>query len=41
VESTWSGAGGVPGFFERIFAPIGLQRIYDGVLSNLGNAVRS
>jgi uncharacterized protein YndB with AHSA1/START domain len=41
VESTWSGAGGIPGFFERIFAPIGLQRIYDGVLSNLVNAVRS
>jgi hypothetical protein len=41
VESTWSGAGGIPGFFERIFAPIGLQRIYDGVLSNLDNTVRS
>jgi uncharacterized protein YndB with AHSA1/START domain len=41
VESTWSGAGGIPGFFERIFAPIGLQRIYDGVLANLVNAVRS
>jgi hypothetical protein len=40
VESTWSGAGGVGGFFERIFAPKGLKRIHDGVLANLGGAVR-
>jgi uncharacterized protein YndB with AHSA1/START domain len=40
VESTWSGAGGIPGFFERIFAPMGLQRIYDGLLSNLADSVR-
>lgn len=41
VESTWNGAGGVGGFFERTFAPSGLRRIYDGVLANLDKAVRS
>jgi hypothetical protein len=41
VETTWNGAGGIGGFFERTFAPKGLQRIHDGVLSNLAGAVRS
>jgi hypothetical protein len=41
VETTWNGAGGIGGFFERIFAPGGLQRIYDGVLANLDNVVRN
>jgi hypothetical protein len=41
VESTWKGAGGIGGFFERTFAPKGLQRIHDGVLANLVEAVRS
>jgi len=40
VESAWSGAGGIGGFFERTFAPKGLQRIHDGVLSNLNDHVR-
>ncbi len=40
VETTWNGAGGVGGFFERTFAPKGLQRIYDGLLANLDGAVR-
>jgi hypothetical protein len=40
VETTWNGAGGIGGFFERTFAPKGLQRIHDGVLSNLVGAVR-
>ncbi|NMO93098.1 SRPBCC family protein [Actinomycetospora sp. TBRC 11914] len=35
VDTTWDGAGGVGGFFERLFAPKGLQRIHDGVLANL------
>jgi hypothetical protein len=35
VDTTWNGAGGVGGFFERLFAPKGLQRIHDGVLANL------
>ena len=41
VETTWNGAGGIGGFFERTFAPGGLRRIYDGVLANLDNAVRA
>lgn len=41
VVSTWNGAGGIGGFFERTFAPKGLRRIYDGVLANLDGAVRS
>ncbi len=35
VETRWNGASGVGGFFERLFAPKGLQRIHDGVLANL------
>jgi hypothetical protein len=40
VETAWNGAGGIGGFFERTFAPKGLQRIHDGVLSNLNDNVR-
>jgi hypothetical protein len=40
VESSWKGATGVGGFFERTFAPKGLQRIHDGVLANLENSLR-
>lgn len=35
VSSTWKGAGGIGGFFERTFAPKGLAAIYDGVLAKL------
>ncbi|MGW7002225.1 SRPBCC family protein [Streptomyces sp. NPDC054933] len=35
VETTWTGATGVGGFFERTFAPKGLNRIHDQVLANL------
>lgn len=35
VTTTWQGAGGVGGFFERTFAPKGLGRIYDELLANL------
>ncbi|KAB2348349.1 SRPBCC family protein [Actinomadura rudentiformis] len=35
VETTWDGAGGVGGFFERRFAPAGLQRIYEAQLAKL------
>lgn len=41
VESTWTGAGGVGGFFERTFAPKGLARIHDGVLENLATRLGS
>ncbi|HWM59263.1 MAG TPA: SRPBCC family protein [Pseudonocardia sp.] len=40
VETTWNGASGIGGFFERTFAPRGLQRIYAGVLTRLEDVVR-
>lgn len=40
VVTTWNGAGGIGGFFERTFAPKGLRRIHEGVLANLDGAVR-
>ncbi|WP_330460695.1 SRPBCC family protein [Streptomyces sp. NBC_00820] len=39
VTTTWKGAGGIGGFFERTFAPKGLGRIYDAVLANLATEV--
>jgi hypothetical protein len=39
IETTWDGAGGIGGFFEKTFAPAGLQRIYDGVLGKLSEIV--
>lgn len=41
VEAAWDGAGGIGGFFEEMFAPKGLQRIYDGVFANLDGLVTS
>ncbi|ULN47330.1 SRPBCC family protein [Mycolicibacterium goodii] len=35
LKTSWTGAGGVKGFFEKIFAPLGLRRIQDEVLENL------
>jgi hypothetical protein len=35
VRTTWNGAGGIGGFFERIFAPKGLRRVYDQILERL------
>jgi hypothetical protein len=35
IETSWDGAGGIGGFFERTFAPAGLKKIYDGVLGKL------
>src|ERR671929_386028 len=35
VRTTWDGAGGVGGFFERTFAPRGLQRVYTAMLERL------
>ncbi len=35
VRTTWQGAGGVGGFFERTFAPKGLRRVYDQMLERL------
>jgi Polyketide cyclase / dehydrase and lipid transport len=41
VTTTWTGAGGVKGFFEKTFAPIGLKRIQSEVLANLKKEVES
>ncbi|MFB4314221.1 SRPBCC family protein [Actinomadura sp. 21ATH] len=35
VTTTWNGAGGVGGFFERTFAPRGLRRIHAAQLEKL------
>ena len=35
VRTTWNGAGGIGGFFERTFAPKGLRRVYDSMLGRL------
>jgi hypothetical protein len=35
VRTTWAGAGGVGGFFERTFAPKGLARVYGSMLERL------
>ncbi|MBB0994712.1 SRPBCC family protein [Dietzia maris] len=35
MTTSWDGAGGVGGFFERTFAPAGLKRIQHALLSNL------
>lgn len=35
VVTTWKGAGGIGGFFEKTFAPKGLNRIYTELLGNL------
>ncbi|MGH3522941.1 MAG: SRPBCC family protein [Mycobacterium sp.] len=35
VKTTWTGAGGVKGFFEKTFAPLGLKKIQSEVLANL------
>jgi Polyketide cyclase / dehydrase and lipid transport len=39
LEGSWEGAGGIGGFFERTFAPMGLRRIYGEVLDRLAGAL--
>jgi polyketide cyclase/dehydrase/lipid transport protein len=39
LESSWQGAGGIGGVFERTFAPLGLRRIYGQMLDKLAAAV--
>ena len=41
LKTTWTGAGGVGGFFEKTFAPLGLRKIQDEVLANLKKEVES
>lgn len=35
IETSWQGAGGIGGFFERLFAPRALRSLYDDALSRL------
>lgn len=35
ITTSWQGAGGIGGFFEKTFAPKGLARIYGELLTNL------
>jgi hypothetical protein len=35
IRTTWEGAGGVGGFFERLFAPRALTGVYQRILANL------
>jgi len=39
VKTTWTGTGGVKGFFEKTFAPLGLRKIQAEVLGNLKNEI--
>ena len=39
VRTTWNGAGGIGGFFERTFAPKGLRRVYLRMLERLETAL--
>jgi hypothetical protein len=39
VKTSWTGAGGVKGFFEKTFAPLGLKKIQAEVLENLKREV--
>jgi hypothetical protein len=39
VEASWVGGGGIGGFFERLFAPLGMRKIYGEVLDRLAAAL--
>jgi Polyketide cyclase / dehydrase and lipid transport len=39
TKTSWTGAGGVKGFFEKTFAPLGLKKIQAQVLDNLKKEV--
>lgn len=41
LEASWTGAGGVGGIFERLFAPLGLRRIYGEILDRLAASVQA
>ncbi len=41
VKTTWNGAGGIKGFFEKTFAPLGLRKIQGEVLANLKKEVEA
>ena len=39
VVTTWDGAGGIGGFFERTFAPKGLRRVYEEMIAKLDTVI--
>jgi hypothetical protein len=39
LESSWVGGGGIGGFFERLFAPLGMRKIFNEVLERLSAAL--
>lgn len=41
IKTAWQGAGGVKGFFEKTFAPLGLRKIQAEVLENLKKQVET
>ena len=41
LESSWVGGGGIGGFFERLFAPLGMRKIYGEVLDRLAAALQA
>ncbi len=41
VESDWEGSSGVGGLFERVFAPMGLRKIYHEILTALAHLVQT
>ncbi len=41
IETTWQGAGGVSGFFERMFAPPAMRKLYLDELARLDSYARS
>jgi hypothetical protein len=41
VKTSWQGAGGIGGFFEKTFAPLGLKKIQAEVLENLKKTVEA
>lgn len=40
IHTTWQGAGGVGGFFEKTFAPNGMRAIHARVLTKLAEELR-
>jgi len=40
IETVWQGAGGIGGFFERVFAPRVLRRLYADELTRLDRYAR-
>jgi hypothetical protein len=39
LTGSWDGAGGIPGIFEGIFAPMGLKKIYAQILAKLATTI--